>query len=69
MGYNLLELKDYDEAIMAFQNSLVTGVEDAELAYYNKGVAEFNSKKREEACKSMQRAGAMGANHLAKYCD
>ena len=38
---------------MAFQNSLVTGVADTELAYYNKGVAEFNSKKREEACKSM----------------
>jgi len=64
-----LELKEYDEAIMAFQNSLVTGVADTELAYYNKGVAEFNSKKRVEACKSMKRAGSMGADHLANYCD
>ncbi|MFT7592071.1 MAG: Tfp pilus assembly protein PilF [bacterium] len=69
LGYNLLESKSFDEAIMAFQNSLITGVTDTELAYYNKGVAEFNSKRKDEACKSMQRAGSMGAEHLATYCN
>ena len=68
LGYNLLELEDFAKAIQAFNNSLATGIQDTELAYYNKGVAEFNNKMKEEACRSMSRAGELGAEHRIRHC-
>jgi hypothetical protein len=63
-----LDTKDYESAIAAFQNSLTTGFRDAELAYYNKGVAEINAKQKDAACKSFARSGSHGETFRAQHC-
>ena len=65
LGNAYQSLKNYQEAINYYQLYLTLNGDDARV-YYNKGIAELNAEKNEEACKSLKKALELGEGKARK---